>query len=207
MPKKYTVTNGRKLSDILNSLVKNFDSPRVSILELVQSLSHRSYGVITLLFALPMIIPIPTPGLSALLALPLVLVTFQQAAGLKAPWLPNFIATKQLRGPAMRKFLKKVIPYIKRVEFIIKPRLKFLVEPPMERVVALLCFFLSLLILLPIPFGNAVPAFAIVLFALAILMHDGLFVIFGLIIAALSAFLVHAFLGGVIFSVMKIFGL
>ena len=56
-----------------------------------------------------------------------------------------------------------------------------------RRVVGLLCLLLAIVLPLPIPFGNVVPAATISLFALGLLARDGLAVLAGLAATALSA--------------------
>ena len=59
-----------------------------------------------------------------------------------------------------------------------------------ERVIGLLAFVLALVVLLPIPLGNVLPAVAICALALALLEHDGLMAVFGLLLTIASGLLV-----------------
>lgn len=69
----------------------------------------------------------------------------------------------------------------------------------MEYVVGFICFLLSVMLALPIPRGNMLPALAISLMALGILEKDGLWVLAGLSVAAVSSVVVS----GVVFALVK----
>jgi hypothetical protein len=56
----------------------------------------------------------------------------------------------------------------------------------MKQGVGALMLILSLLIMLPIPLGNTMPSVAIVIIAMGLAQRDGMFVITGLAVAALS---------------------
>jgi hypothetical protein len=199
--------NGRKISDILKTLPKNFTKANTSIADIKDALSRRAYGVLLLVLSIPNLIPIPAPGLSLILGAPLFLVTFQLMLGLKSPWLPNFISKRSIKTAQLQKVCNRIVPYMQKLEIIIAPRMIYLTTPLTNRFIALVCVVLSLMIMMPIPFGNALPALAICLFAIGILQRDGLFIIFGTVITMLSATLIWAFLSGLIVSVSSLFGL
>jgi hypothetical protein len=189
--------NGTKISDILQTLPDQFTTTTISLGALNEALSGRSYGILLLVLALPNLIPIPAPGLSAIVGAPLILVTFQMMIGLETPWFPNFIAKRTLKTEQVRRIFTRIIPVVRKMEHITKPRLKFLVKPPIDRLIDMICVVLSLMIMMPIPFGNALPALAICFFAIGILQRDGVFSIAGLLIIAFSAAAISTFLGSV----------
>jgi hypothetical protein len=206
-PRSEDSLNGRKISDILKTLPENFTKERTSIANLKEALSTRAYGVLLLVLALPNLIPIPAPGLSLILGAPLFLVTFQLMLGLKNPWFPSFISRRYIKTAQLKKVCNRIIPYMQKLEIIIEPRLIYLTTNTANRLIAIICLVLSLMIMMPIPFGNALPALAICLFAIGILQRDGYFIIAGLIITLLSATLIWAFLTGLVASVFSLFGL
>ena len=199
--------NVNKISDILTSLPNHFTNTKITIGEIKEALSERAYGILLLVLALPNLIPIPAPGLSTLLGVPLLLVTFQLMLGLKTPWLPNFIAKRSIKRDHLHAVCRRVTPWMQRLESVMMPRLMFFTAVPMNRLIALICVVLSLMIMMPIPFGNAFPALAICLFAVGIFQRDGLFIIAGLIITWISATVITTFLVGLWFSIMIFLGL
>lgn len=187
--------NGNKISEILAALPARFETPTLTIAALSEALSGRAYGILLLVLALPNLIPIPAPGLSAIVGAPLILVTLQMMLGLKSPWFPGFIAKRTLKTAQLKNVCTRVVPVMEKLERITSPRLKFLARPPADRVIALICAVLSLMIMMPIPFGNALPAFAICLFAIGILQRDGVLVLAGLLVTLLGTAAISAFIG------------
>ena len=177
-------SNGRSISAILASLPDQFTGSSITIADLKDALSGRSYGILLLILALPNLIPLPTPGLSAALGAPLLLFTFQWMLGIDTPWFPRFIACKKLKLSTVERVCKRTAPYMKKLERFFKPRLQWMVEPPMTYLLAFTCVLLSLIMMLPVPFGNALPAFIITLVALALLAHDGLLALIALLLSA-----------------------
>jgi hypothetical protein len=63
---------------------------------------------------------------------------------------------------------------------------------------------MAIILFLPIPFGNMLPALAIACFALSLLERDGLMALFGLLVAAISVAVLVA-LGKVVWLAIKAF--
>jgi hypothetical protein len=190
--------NGNTISEILAALPNQFSTPTVTIAALSDALSGRAYGMLMLVLALPNLIPIPAPGLSAIVGAPLIFVTLQMMLGLKSPWFPNFIGKRKLKTEQLRRVCNRVVPVMEKLELLTSPRLKFLAKPPVDRFIALICVALSLMIMMPIPFGNALPALAICLFSIGILQRDGLFVIAGLTVILLGTAAISAFMSEIL---------
>jgi hypothetical protein len=76
--------------------------------------------------------------------------------------------------------MRAVTPKLRRVEHLIRPR--YWPFPVMlgERLVGVLCAFLSILVILPIPGANWIPAFAMVLMGLSLSQRDGILLTLGL---------------------------
>jgi hypothetical protein len=199
--------NGEKLSAILRALPGAFSATEIKVGELKDAFSGRTYGILLLVLALPNLIPIPAPGLSAVLGAPLVLFTFQLMLGMKTPWFPDFIARRRVKRADMTQVCARIVPTIERLELISTPRLQFLVRPPADRGIACVCLVLSLMIMMPIPFGNALPALAICLFALGLLQSDGLFVLLGIIATLAGATTILLFFDAILRVAGNFFGI
>jgi hypothetical protein len=103
--------------------------------------------------------------------------------------------------------MRAISAWLQRAERMLRPRASALALPPMEYLVGLVCLLLAIVVLLPIPLGNMLPALAISMLALGILERDGYWVVGGLAVAAASAVLVSgvvfASVQAVLFMVMK----
>ncbi|ASG21594.1 exopolysaccharide biosynthesis protein [Nitrospirillum viridazoti] len=186
-----------KVSDILQALAADETRERVAIGDLLTALSDRAVGALIFVFALPNALPMP-PGTSAVLGLPLVFLTAQLALGRK-PWLPRFISSRSLARKDFAAMMAKVAPWLAKAERMLKPRLGVLARPPVEHAVGLVCFLLALILFLPIPLGNMLPAVAISLVALGVLERDGVWVLLGLGTAVTSV----AVVWGVLVALLK----
>lgn len=186
--------NGNKISEILLALPNHFSTPLVSMNALSEALSGRAYGMLLLVLALPNLIPIPAPGLSFVAGAPLMLVTLQMMLGRTYPWMPGFIGNRTIKTEQLQRLCMRAVPLMKALERVTSPRLQILAKPPADRVVAFICMALSLMIMMPIPFGNALPAFAICIFAIGLMQRDGLFILAGLTATLLGTAAISAFI-------------
>lgn len=179
---------------------------RVSVADLLAALSDRALAALMLIFALPNVIPAP-PGTSAIIGAPLLFLAAQLALG-KGPWLPRLIAERSMPRGHFHALASRAAPWLARAERLMRPRFTLLAQPPAEYAVGVACLFLALIVFLPIPFGNILPAFAICLFALGILERDGLWVLAGLVAAVISVVLVwgvvYAFLDSALFLLANV---
>jgi hypothetical protein len=180
------------LSEMMGQIAADSD-PTVTLGEIIHRLGHRAFGAMFFVFAAPNWLPLP-PGTSTFLGFPLVLMTPQMIFGVRGPWLPNFIDERPLKRRQLADAFQKLIPWLQRVEKVSRPRLTFLFGPVGDRVIALVCFLLSLILILPIPLGNMAPAAAIAVFGLAMIQRDGILALAAYAISALSFGLL--FIGG-----------
>ena len=197
-----------RLSDMLSVIAADPRRERISIGNLMASMDARAMGALLLIFALPNVLP-SLPGTSGILGLPLIYLTSQMMLG-RLPWLPKFIATRSLARTDFAALVNRIEPWLARSERFLKPRLSWLVHEKAERLIGLVALFLSVILILPIPFGNMLPALAISLFALGLMEHDGIWVIAGFVltIAATSvvAAVLYALLKSLIFVLSGAFG-
>lgn len=178
-----------RLSDIVRSLDTKAD---ITVGELADSLGERAFGALMFIFAVPNAIPMP-PGTSAILGLPLVILTWQVMVGRQSLWLPKAIRNRRISRDMLETFVSKVTPVMARLERILKPRLGFVVASDLaERLIGLVAFPLALILFLPIPFGNIPPALSIACLALGLAERDGLAVIIGYALGAASAAILAA---------------
>ena len=201
-------TAGRPLSQVLMEIAGDTARERVSVADLLTALSDRAVAALMLIFALPNVIPAP-PGTSAIIGAPLLFLAAQLALG-RGPWLPRLIAERSMPRGHFHAIASRAAPWLARAERLMRPRFTVLAQPPAEYAIGAVCLILALIVFLPIPLGNILPAFAICLFALGILERDGLWVLAGLIAAAASVVLgwgvFFAFLESALFLLSNVLG-
>lgn len=198
-----------RLSAILTAIAKGQHRERISIADLLQALEHRAIGALMFIFAVPNAIPVP-PGVSAVLGAPLIFLSFQLMIG-RRPWLPRIITDRSLSRVDFEKVVDLAAPWLAKAERMMRPRLEFLSRPPAEYLVGLVCLMLSIILFLPIPLGNMLPAFTICVLALGVLERDGVWIAFGIACAIAAVIIVWgvvlALLWSALFVLSNVFGL
>jgi hypothetical protein len=86
----------------------------------------------------------------------------------------------------LRQLTKKLRPFELRVERVFRPRMPQLSGDRAARVIGIVCFLLSLIVVVPVPMVHMMPAAAIALFGLALLYRDGVLVVLAVIAGLLS---------------------
>jgi hypothetical protein len=201
-PAELSLDNGKpprrkKLSTILTEIAADTSRDRVSVGDLLRTMHGRAIAALMLIFAFPNILPSP-PGTSGLLGLPLVYLTSQMLLG-RLPWLPAFITNRSMTREDFSGLVSRVSPVLARAERLLTPRLPFLVNSGTERVIGGICLLLAVIVLLPIPFGNMLPALAICIFALGVLERDGVWILAGVAMSVLAVTVV----AGVVYALAK----
>lgn len=186
-----------RLSEILRKIADDSRLERVSVGDIVAAMPGRATAALLFLFAAPNAIPTP-PGTSALLGLPMIYLASQMMLR-RQPWLPKFVAARSMRLSDFAALVNRAVPLLARAERMLRPRLSPLVSPVAEMAVGAFCLILAISVALPIPLGNMLPAFAVSILALGLLERDGLWVIIGTIIGALSLLVVS----GVVWASIK----
>lgn len=199
---------GRRLWAILRALARDTSRERISVGDLLETMHDRAFGALMFIFAFPNVLPTP-PGTSTVLGVPLVFLTAQMMFGRK-PWLPKAIANRSMARKDFAAMTERAVPWLARAERLLRPRLMHLARPPVEYIIGAICFLLAVILLLPIPLGNMLPALAICLFSLGILGRDGVWILFGVLATIVSLAVVsgvlYAFLKSALFIIANAFG-
>jgi hypothetical protein len=193
-----------RLSAVLAELAAGPDDERISIGDLLAALKRRALGALIFIFAAPVALPLP-PGASTIFAAPLIFLTAQLMLGMR-PWLPRVITDRSLSRKEFRRIIDAAIPWLKRAESVMRPRLSFMGQRPAIYLVGLVCLLLAVILILPIPLGNMLPALATAIMALGLLARDGLWILIGLAIAVVSVVIVWGVAWGVLFGALYVIG-
>lgn len=184
-----------QLSDILHDLAANA-GPKVSLRDLAIAMQDRSFGAFLVVFALPNLIPLP-PGATFILGLPLIFIAWQMVVSRdNRIHLPKRMGDYAFDRESFQTLVARITPWLRRAETLVKPRLWFVSSRLSERLVGVLALILAIVIFLPIPFGNWLPAFALAVMGFALTERDGLGLAASLVIGVASLVLV----GTVIFA-------
>lgn len=178
----------RRLSEVLRDLEAG-DGERVSVEDIVDALRERSFAPLMVVFAAPNVF-LYVPGSSIFTALPLMVLAVQLLLGRANAWLPRLIAERSIERATFARIVTVSVPYIERIERLARPRAWPSSSAPAERAIGAATLFLAVLLFLPIPFANGLPALSIVLLALGLSERDGYWLAGGLLLTLLSSVLV-----------------
>ncbi len=178
----------RKLSEELNELRGRVAQRSVTIRELLYTLRGRAYLLLVILLSLPFLLPVPLPGLSTPFGFAIIFICARMALG-QRPFLPKSIQRRKLPAgfiPRMLDLAAKIIGWLER---ILRPRWLVLTEQPLIRQLHAMVMVggaTILLLPLPIPLSNGLPAWSILLLASGLLERDGRAIVLGYLMMALS---------------------
>lgn len=187
-----------RLSATLMRIATKAGRDRIFIRDLLAELDHRALAAMLFIFAVPNTIPVP-PGVSGVLGAPLIFLAAQLMLGLK-PWLPKIISDRSFARTDFEKVLTKVGPWLQKAERLMRPRLGILAKPPAENLIGAVVLLLSIILFLPIPLGNMLPAIAICILALGLIERDGVWILIGTVTSAVSVVIVSGVVAAFAFA-------
>lgn len=176
----------------------------MTLREIIAVTHSRAYTLLLILLSLPFCLPIPVPGLSTALGAVIALIGLRLS--LRAnPWLPSAVLDAQVPSSKVALILRGSLKLARGLEVFLRPRLCFLVDyAVLHHLYGGMIFVSGLLLLLPlpIPFSNIIPALAIIFLSAAMIERDGYFIIVGTIMfVATLAFFGAIFFGGKVMMV------
>lgn len=189
------------LEQMLDRLRNQTDmGDEVSVGAMLDAVGRRSFGPVLLFAGLVPASPLSgIPGLPSAMAVLVLILVGQMLTGHRHFWLPGWL----LRRQVSRKKFCKALDFMRKparwVDKLLYPRLCVLTTGPAVYVIAAICGIISLIVL-PlelVPFANTTTGIALSTFGLALISHDGLLVILGLVAFSGSVYLgLSALLGG-----------
>jgi hypothetical protein len=178
---------GGETRKALRSLLEATEAvDRLTVGAMVDSLGRSGHGLILLMLALPSFIPVPGLPTGLVFGVALMLVAVQMIRGQQTVALPGWIRRQSLPKGTLLAIVTKLDSWMLRLERLLRPRLQALTEGAAITIVGLLVLIMGITLLLPVPFGNQGPAFAVVVFAFGIMEKDGLAIIAGTVLAAIG---------------------
>ncbi len=154
----------------------------INVGALNEAMHERGYGILLAIAALPLCIPIPAPpGYTTLFSIPLFLLSIQLIAGRPSPWIPKWLARKNIPRTKVAALVEKATPALRRVERLLRNRYAFAATTAGEKIIGFFTFLFSLSIAVPLPMTNVPPAWGVLLMALA---KDGIVIGFGILLGS-----------------------
>ena len=178
MPDYDYQSDTRPFSQVLEDIGVKKD-PKLYLGELVDAFGERGFGALMLFFGLMNIAIGIIPGTTTILGAPLLLMGLQLATRADQLWLPKWALRRWIERAAYRSGVEKVLPRVRMVERLSRPRLHVMTSEISEILIGVATVALAGILILPIWGGNLVPALIISTFGFGLMQRDGLVVLVG----------------------------
>ena len=187
-------------SQELRNLSDRFADRPVRLGQILDAMQGRGFDLLLVFITLPFITPIPLPGFSLPFGLAVAVIGARLALG-KKPWLPAKLLKRELPTQFLARVLRAARRIVRALEFFLRPRLAFMNDHLIFRRTAgalIACSGLLMILPLPVPFSNSLPALTVLLLAAGSLERDGAFFLAGcsLFLVTIGFFIFLALGGG-----------
>jgi len=157
---------------------------RVSMREMAHAHGPDAHGTLLLLLAMPCLLPVP--GVGTVLGLGMTALAVAMWRGHGTPCLPQRVAELELpRHWAQRVLIGLASAYALAGRHA-RARLSHIATTGRRSATSLAVGLMAVIVVLPIPFGNVLPAVALVLIGLGLVFRDGVAVVFGLLMSGVA---------------------
>ncbi|BBM04046.1 exopolysaccharide biosynthesis protein [Microbulbifer sp. GL-2] len=190
------ITGLRQLLEQIESSSQH--TARISLQLVLEAIGPRSYAPFLLLVGLILFSPLSgVPGLSTAMASLLLLVAIQLLLGRKHVWLPQWLLNRSISHKKLNATLRWMRRPAAFADRWMQPRLDFLVRRSGTFAIGTICSLIALTMPLMefVPFSATTAGFALTIFGLALVTHDGLLALIAFVFTGLLTWLLaHALL-------------
>ncbi len=170
----------------LRETAADLSEERVSMKTLAQAHGPAAHGTLLLLMAVPCILPVP--GVGTVLGLGMAALAVAMWRGQSPACLPRQVAELELSRHWAQRVLGMLASAYAMAGRFAKARLSHLACPGRRSWTAAAIGLMAFIVVLPIPFGNLLPALATMLIGLGLVFSDGVAVVLGLVMSGLALF-------------------
>lgn len=157
---------------------------RVTMRAMAQAHGPESHGTLLLMLAMPCLLPVP--GVGAVLGLGMAALAVAMWRGHCTPCLPQRVAELELPRHWAQRVLVGLASAYALAGRHARARLSHLATSGRGSATAFAVGLMAGIVLMPIPFGNLLPAVALVFIGLGLVFRDGVAVILGLLMSGVA---------------------
>lgn len=173
--------------------------------ELLDRFSERSFGLFLLIVMLPTFIPIPL-GAGAISGGLTSLIGLQFLARFEHPWLPRFISKHEIHRHRLIGFRDRMGKWLGRIEKLTRPRNQgMLAHPVAHAFTGLLLVILGAALSLPLPLTNYPFGLVLLAFAFALIERDGRLMILAWVAGIAEIAMIVGFSGQIVSIIGQLF--
>ncbi len=156
----------------------------VSVESLAQAHGPAAQGSLLLLLAAPCLLPVP--GVGTVLGLGMTALAIAMWRGDTTQCLPSRVAAVEMSRLWAQRVLRLLASVYVMAGRFAKTRFSHLAAAGMRSWIAAMVGLMAFIIVLPIPFGNVLPALAMMFVGLGLVFRDGVAIILGFTTAGLA---------------------
>lgn len=157
---------------------------RVSIRAMAQAHGPEAHGTLLLLMAMPCLLPVP--GVGTVLGLGMVSLALAMWRGHSTANLPQRVAELDMPRPWAQRVLVWLAAAYALAGRHAQARQSHLAASGRRSLTALAVGVMAVIVVMPIPFGNVLPAVALVFIGLGLVFRDGVAVMLGWLMSGLA---------------------
>ncbi len=183
---------------LLNQMAEGNPDDVLTLGELLDRFSERSFGLFLLLVMLPCFIPIPV-GVGGVSGALVSLIGAQFLFRLQHPWLPRFLGKRQFHRSALIRFRDRMGKWLGRIEKMTRARSEgIFLHPVAHAFTGLMLVLLGISLALPIPLTNYPFGLILLMFAFALIERDGRLMLLAWIVGVVEIVSVAFFSGSMV---------
>ncbi len=173
-----------RLSADIQDIFATRDGDAITVGDVLDRISHQSFGLFLIVMALPSALPLPAPGYSVPFGLVLILLGTQMVARRDTPWFPERLRQRPLKSGPNSRLVRGMVKALELVENVVRPRLRFIYHTPLAyRTMGAIVTCCGISMCIPIPLTNTLPAIGIFLLGIGLLEEDGIVTLLGMLVA------------------------
>lgn len=180
------------VSQILYQVLSNDGQDSLTVGELMQRMEERGFGLVLMLLAIVALIPVLPPGASGVVGMLCIVGSLQMAWGRTTPWLPRRLRLYKLPEGVRNVLRTRGVRLLQGIERLSRPRLAPFRDETLLRATSVVILLMGVIMFLPLPFMNSLPAISVMATAFGLLNRDGVFLAIGTLLAGVVLALVAA---------------
>lgn len=165
---------------------------------------NQALGAILVIVSIPALLPSTGIPIGTVMSLGMFAIAIAMFFGRQEVRLPQKLMDMKLAPTTAQKFLNGLAKLYGRIERISKPRMNFMVSQTAQRWLSLKVFLLAVIIFMPIPFGNTLPAAALLTLGIGLMFRDGAIVITSFVVTAVALVTTAAIIGGGLWAIGQV---
>jgi hypothetical protein len=158
---------------LVDQLAEGDPNEAMTLGDLLDRFSERSFGLFLLIVMAPTFIPIPF-GMGAVSGCLASLIGLQFLARLQHPWLPRSLARREIHRYRLVAFRDRMGRWLDRIERLTRPRNLMMFQHPVAHAfTGFMLVVLGILLSLPLPLTNYPFGLVLLAYAFALIERDG----------------------------------